>query len=157
MNDKPMWENYRDGEAAGSCPDLLTLSAWIDRTLNPEEVEEVETHLSRCDRCLDHTLALRQTSQAAEDVPVTVTLETLPQLATTLTPANRPGWRPWQQLAASVVFALVLSAGYVAGRQSYTDEALAQQALLSEALDRYAVAWDEMPVVPEPDRKGGAS
>lgn len=157
MTDKPIWDTYRDTEAAGSCPDLLTLSAWIDRTLDPEEAEEVETHLSRCDRCLDHTLALRQIPQTADDVPVTVTLQTLPELATALTPVNRPEWRPWQKFAASVLFALVLSAGYAAGRQSYADEALAQQTLLSEALDRYAVAWDEMLVVPEPDPKGGAS
>ena len=46
------------GEVAGEeCPDALTLAGYLDRSLTPEERGGVETHLARCQSCLDELVA----------------------------------------------------------------------------------------------------
>ena len=162
MNEQQLWETFQKAtrDPAEACPDFLTLASYIDGRLDARECDRIELHLSRCDICLESVAALRtppaERSEPSQGAPLDL-IGMQRDVRTRLQPVNMPGWRPWQRMAASLLLAAVMGAGYRAGEEAYAREEQAMETLLGAELDDVAVAWDAMPIPVRPEQHGGAS
>lgn len=67
--DKKLWLNFCEISKNGAqgCPDDITLSNYIDGTLPKSDVEQIEDHLSECDRCLDIVSQIQLSDEIQND------------------------------------------------------------------------------------------
>ena len=87
MNDKELWEEYRKGrkQSEHSCPSSDELAAYIDGRVEGEKRDAIESHLSRCDSCLDTVLILKR-MERERGAP----LHSGSEKKAPIRPANRP-------------------------------------------------------------------
>lgn len=109
------------------------LHAWVDGCLPPERLQAVEQHLATHPEALEQVAAWEAQNIALRRLLDPVAQEAIPSrltqrpLAHGARPRARPGtWRwTWQQLAASVLIALVSGGAAWVGRGAMDDQQLA--------------------------------
>ncbi len=136
--DRALWRQAREGLAApqagapapaegGTCPDELTLAAYVDGRLGEPDVAPIEAHLSRCHLCAEAVGAAREVASAA---PVEVAESVLARAqALVADPCRRPVAAPspavigrigLRRVLAGVglaaAMALCATVGFVAGQ-----------------------------------------
>lgn len=133
--DRDLWLRYRSSvvEPGGSCPDRLSLAAYIDESMVREEVDEIESHLAVCRRCLDHVVALRS-GPLEEAVPERMRVAAR-RVVSAPPPLPSPGtWGRRLALAASLTGAVLLASwvGYRAGSETASLEQRLETAVRRE-------------------------
>ncbi len=133
--DTDLWLRYRSSvvESGGSCPDRLSLAAYIDGSMVREEVDEIESHLAACRRCLDHVVALRS-GPLEEAVPEGLRVAAR-RVVPVPPPLSSPGtWGRRLALAASLTGAVLLASwgGYRAGSETASLEQRLETAVRRE-------------------------
>jgi len=151
MKEKELWETFKKGkeQTADTCPDILELAAYMDKQLDEKRREEVETHLNRCEECLENTLALFKVQQ---EIPRSIPLASANAAHSLVGENKHPADRRRQFIqgaAASLLFLLASLSGYRFGTdtgavteyalQAFLDEDLAS---LSSAIDGESILFD---------------
>ena len=133
-NDQELWGMVEPAPAAGVCPSLIELAAYIDGRLSAGGHERVETHLAGCRVCLAAVSEIRAGSAEAPEagVPEPV-LDSAKALR--LEPAAPGRWRlaEWLTVGAAAAASIAVGVvGYQAGIMSVVPEAVVGAELTSD-------------------------
>jgi len=144
MNDKALWEQFKtESETTIACPDILQLSAYMDKRLSQKEQKEIEAHLNQCEECLESTLSLfALQKEKNEALPMSSILSAQKLVKEPIQVVNRP-WTLKQGIAASLFFMIVSFAGYSTGKTTYNTNDLLVQTFLDEDITQFSTALDE--------------
>ena len=133
-SDQELWGMVEPPPAAGACPSLIELAAYIDGRLPAGGHERVETHLAGCHVCLAAVGEIRAASAEAPEVEVP---EPVLDSAKALRPEPAvPGrWRlaEWLTVGAAAAASIAVGVvGYQAGIRSVVPEAALAAELTTE-------------------------
>jgi anti-sigma factor RsiW len=131
-DDRRLWEQFRaalraEVDAAGACPGMLDLAAYVDGRLDESHCDAVEAHLAACPACLQTVIETRELlAGGAMLCPPDVT-----KRAKAIRPKRRTTavLRWAASAAAAVLFAL---GGYLAGSATGTLDPDSETKLIRE-------------------------
>jgi len=118
MNEEDLKQFFKDGQTRRSrrgwrCPDDMLLTAYVDRGVDANALESLESHLADCDTCLGQVSFLMQSAGWAnsEQVPPQLLARARDLVSEKRRKPMLPGWR-WALAAAAacvlITFATVL-------------------------------------------------
>ena len=135
-NDRELWRMVDSGSspAAGSCPSLVELAAYIDGRLPPGDHERIETHLGGCRVCL---AAVSEIRVGSAQIPGAEVPEAVIDSAKALRPAPvyPSRWRlaEWLTVGAAAAASIAVGVvGYQAGIRSVVPESALAPELTTE-------------------------
>ena len=148
---RQLWRRYLARSAGGPAPPGLNanlLASYLDGTADPEEIERVEARLADDPESLEDARELRLLTSRLEPERVPRSLfrrakalvppregaadaDRAPRLVLSL--SRRPWWQRLQWMAAAAVVVVAALGGYSFGRETYRDQARADQSTAASA------------------------
>lgn len=135
------------------CPDEHQLAAWVDQQLIGSERERVESHLAKCDSCLQQVGFLVQNAQG-EPGPAPARLLRRAQALDAPAPVHPPA--PWKWAAAAAAIVL-LAASAALWREARSNPAQPHSPPLASALQSQAPDLSSNPDSESPTSVRGES
>lgn len=160
MNGETLWRRHTDEQTGGeqTCPDLLDLAGYIDGKVSPSQRDAIEQHLSRCNTCLEHVMALRiREAEPVSSLDKKTVLTAKAHITPRTRPVNNPLWRPVQQIAAGLLLVVVSLAGYRLGTTTCETNEQVLQVLLNEEIAPLSTLFERTPVLEDAEWIGGTS